>query len=320
MTSEAQVWVMGLGTPFGDDRAGWEVVAQLRDSLPAGVQAGTTSDPLAVVDIPPNCERLIIIDAGRGAGAPGSVHRYEWPDRRLIDGGSVSTHGVGLVAALELTAVLGKLPARVVIFALEGGEGDSTAPGAGLSHAVETAIPIAVARILAEIGTENTMSEAVTPELLKTLSFLAPATDEELRLLVPVSRAESFSAGSAIFREGECVSQVFIVTEGTVALEISGPDHRPRRFQTISEGELLGWSPILGSAPMTASARALTDVRTVAINAKALLDVCENDPRFGFQFMRRVAAALAVRLNATRLQLLDIYKHDLPASPVGGWK
>lgn len=163
------------------------------------------------------------------------------------------------------------------------------------------------------------MSEAVTPEFLKTLAFLAPATDEELRLLIPVARIDSYSAGKTLFREGEQISQVFIVTAGVVSLEINGPDHRPRRFQTAGPGELLGWSPVLGTGAMTASARALTDVKVVAIDARALLDVCDKNPQFGFQFMRRVAIALAARLNATRLQLLDIYRHELPASPVGGW-
>jgi CRP-like cAMP-binding protein len=162
------------------------------------------------------------------------------------------------------------------------------------------------------------MNETVTPEFLKALAFLAPATDDELRLLVPTARVEQRSAGTVLFREGEHTPSVFIVTAGTVALEVNGPDHRPRRFQTVGAGELLGWSPLLGGGPMTASARALTDVRVVALDSRAVLDLCDHDPRFGFQFMKRTAAALAARLSATRLQLLDVYKHELPSSPEGG--
>jgi CRP-like cAMP-binding protein len=162
------------------------------------------------------------------------------------------------------------------------------------------------------------MSEPVTPELLKTLAFLAPATDEERRRLVPATRTESHPAGTVLFREGDELSCVFIVTGGTVALEVMGVGHRPQRFQTISAGELLGWSPLLGSGPMTASARALTDVKVVVVDAKALLQLCDQDPRFGFQFMRRTAAAIAARLSATRLQLLDVYRTELPAAPAGG--
>jgi len=162
------------------------------------------------------------------------------------------------------------------------------------------------------------MSEAITPEFLKTLAFLAPATDEELRLLIPLARTEEYAAGSMLFREGEHLSHVFIVTAGTVALEMLGPEQWPRRFQTLGAGELLGWSPLFGADAMTASARAITDVRVVALEAKGILAVCEQDPRFGFAFMRRTAAAIAARLSATRLQLLDVYKYELPASTAGG--
>jgi CRP-like cAMP-binding protein len=111
---------------------------------------------------------------------------------------------------------------------------------------------------------------------------------------------------------------VFVVTAGTVALEVNGQDHRPRRFQTVGPGELLGWSPLLGPGPMTATARALTDVTVVALDAPAVLALCDRDPRFGFQFMRRTAAAIAARLAATRLQLLDVFRYELPAPAEGG--
>jgi CRP-like cAMP-binding protein len=162
------------------------------------------------------------------------------------------------------------------------------------------------------------MNDPVTPELLRTLAFFAPATDDELRQLVPVTRIEHHLAGTVLFREGDHLPHVFLVTVGTVALEITGTDRRPRRFQTVGSGELLGWSPLLSSGPMTAAARALTDVKVVAIDAKAVLDLCDNDPKFGFQFMRRTAAAIAARLSATRLQLLDVYKHELPSPLEGG--
>jgi CRP-like cAMP-binding protein len=162
------------------------------------------------------------------------------------------------------------------------------------------------------------MNETVTPEFLKALAFLGPASDAELRQLAPTARVEQYPVGAVLFREGDHLPQVFIVVAGTVALEITGTDHRPRRFQTVGPGELLGWSPLLGSGPMTATARALDAVRVVVLDARAVLNLCDQDPAFGFQFMRRTAAAIAARLGATRLQLLDVYKHAIPVIPEDG--
>jgi hydrogenase maturation protease len=153
--------VVGLGTPFGDDRAGWEVVERLRERLPPGTPTEVTSDPLAVLECVSDCELLIVIDACRGADPrPGTLHRFEWPDPRLTAESGVSSHGVGLTAALELAAALGRLPPRVVVFAIEGEAGQ---PGAGLSRAVELALPGAVAGVLAEVSANATEPPRRTP-------------------------------------------------------------------------------------------------------------------------------------------------------------
>ncbi len=146
--SDRRACVIGLGSAFGDDRAGWEVVAGLRERLPAGTQCDCAADPLAVLDAPAGCVLLVVIDTCQGAGPPGTLHRFEWPDARLVSVGSMSSHGVGLVEALDLAATLGRLPSKVVIHSVEGVDDES---GPRLSSAVEAAIPEIISRVLAEI-------------------------------------------------------------------------------------------------------------------------------------------------------------------------
>ena len=114
------------------------------------------------------------------------------------------------------------------------------------------------------------------------------------------------------YRQGQRHGSVFVVTEGEVALDIRVPEHGARWFQTVGPGQLLGWSPILGKPPLTASATALTTCRVVALDVARLLALCQSEPQFGFTFMRRIAQAVVERLNATRAQLFDAYGHYLP--------
>ena len=65
-------------------------------------------------------------------------------------------------------------------------------------------------------------------------------------------------------------------------------------------------------SPLTATARTIVDTTAVQINAGQVLTLCEHNPRFGYEFMRRAAVALAKRLSATRLQLLDVYGTEMP--------
>jgi CRP-like cAMP-binding protein len=121
------------------------------------------------------------------------------------------------------------------------------------------------------------------------------------------ARLVEFASGDVLFRQGDAAVDIFLVIQGNVALEICAPGIGCKRILTVSDGDLLGWSPLLPQLRLTATARALSEGSAVAINGYELTRLFEQEPRFGFEFMRRIALALAQRLNATRLQLLDVY-------------
>jgi len=54
-------------------------------------------------------------------------------------------------------------------------------------------------------------------------------------------------------------------------------------------------------------ARALQPVQALAFDGAALLDACRADPAFGFALMYRMLGVVSERLQATRLQVLDMY-------------
>ena len=140
--------IIGLGSAHGDDRIGWEVVDRLQ-AVSIVNPARASSDPLDLVDIPADCLLLVVVDACHGAGAPGSIDRFAWPDSRLVALIGKSTHGFGLISALRLAETLGKLPRRVVVFTIEA---ESLEPNTVLSPQVEAAIPEVIALILGVIG------------------------------------------------------------------------------------------------------------------------------------------------------------------------
>ena len=152
------------------------------------------------------------------------------------------------------------------------------------------------------------MSESSLIETLRGIAFLEDAIDHDLQQIASVAQLEQYPVGTTLFRDNESLDCVFLVVVGSVGLEIPGPGEGVKRTYTVGPGELLGWSPLLNKAPMTATARAITLTRVAALNAERVLALCEQDARFGFAFMRRTAQALAKRLDATRSQLIDEYR------------
>ena len=69
----------------------------------------------------------------------------------------------------------------------------------------------------------------------------------------------------------------------------------------------MAWSALLGNGLMTATAMAMTDVQAIAISGHRVQAACAGDSELCCQLMRGMASALAQRLLATRLQLLDLF-------------
>jgi CRP-like cAMP-binding protein len=149
-------------------------------------------------------------------------------------------------------------------------------------------------------------------DALRGMGVLEGIGEAQLIKLASIAECTEFPKGAMIFREGDPATDVYLVAEGSVSLEICAPSVGCRRILTVGDGELLGWSPALEQAKLTATARAQTPIRAVKINGRQLLTLCEHDPRFGYEFMRRAALALAKRLSATRLQLVNVYGEEMP--------
>jgi len=151
-------------------------------------------------------------------------------------------------------------------------------------------------------------------ETLRGVHVLHDISDEHLEQIAVFTQCWSIPANTVIFHEGEEAECIYLVDRGNVVLEVQVPGGGNKRICTIGAGELLGWSPVLGETRMTATARTIDETRACGIDAKQVLAFCEHNPRFGYEFMRRTALAVIKRLTATRLQLLDVYRHDLPTS------
>jgi CRP-like cAMP-binding protein len=158
----------------------------------------------------------------------------------------------------------------------------------------------------------------VALDVLNEVRFLHDVPDSHLQELAAIAEVQDLPVNTVVFREGQVSSAIYLVLTGTVALEIFVPGRGAAPLHTAGPGELLGWSPVLRSGAMTATARVVSPARLIVLNASQLLAVCEHNPRFGMEIMRRTALALAVRLDATRLQLLDVYSHELCFLPEEG--
>jgi CRP/FNR family transcriptional regulator, cyclic AMP receptor protein len=148
---------------------------------------------------------------------------------------------------------------------------------------------------------------ATLEEILQAHPFFAGAPADEVRLVAGCGRNRFFRAGEYLYHEGAPADEFFLIREGKVALEIVAPGRAPIVFETLSIGDFVGASWLSPPYRWAFDARAVESTRTVGIDAACLRGKCETDPTFGYEMMKRFLLPLVKRLQATRLQLLDVY-------------
>lgn len=158
------------------------------------------------------------------------------------------------------------------------------------------------------------MDAKTLTEALQDSAFAAAFFPEVVHRLAGGAKWKHCPAGTVIFHEGQRSDAFYVVYRGHVTLEMCLPARGCTRLLTLGPGELLGWSALVGDGRMTAAATAADDVELIELSGTDLIRQCEADPLFGYRLMRRLAAALAKRLLATRLQMLDMYTADAPSA------
>jgi hydrogenase maturation protease len=149
--------VVGLGNPDrGDDAVGAEVARAVADRGLPRVQVVEHEDPTRLLDVWAGHDPVVVVDAVRSGGPPGTVHQLEtgdgapaMPARAWSATGRGGTHAFGLGAAVELARALHRLPDRLVVI---GVEADTFEYGAPLSGPVAAAVQPAADRVLAVLA------------------------------------------------------------------------------------------------------------------------------------------------------------------------
>jgi CRP-like cAMP-binding protein len=107
-----------------------------------------------------------------------------------------------------------------------------------------------------------------------------------------------FAAGDYLFRTGEAADRIYLIVHGTVALDLVARGE-PHAIETLHDGDVVGLSWLFEPRRWLFDARAVHDSE-VNVYAAA-------DQQVDAELMRQMAAIAVSRLQATRLQLLDVY-------------
>jgi len=149
-TQVSKPLVIGIGnTLMGDDGAGARVVDILRARRCGAEFLHMPTPGMGLITHVTGREKVIFVDAAEFSGKPGEVRRAERKDLVAVgNGGSLTLHDKGLLAALDYVEQLGLLPGQIVFYCIQK---KTVGPGEGLSEEVCSAVEKAADLIEAEL-------------------------------------------------------------------------------------------------------------------------------------------------------------------------
>lgn len=147
-------------------------------------------------------------------------------------------------------------------------------------------------------------------DLLSEHPFFADLSSERLELLAGCGHNVHFDQDANIISANEPADVFYVLRSGKVAIEVDTPQRGPLVIETIGPGDLLGVSWLLPPYRWTFGARAVDSTSAIEVDAACLRGKCDDDPALGYEMFKRFAGVVRDRLQASRLQLVDVYGND----------
>ena len=142
--------------------------------------------------------------------------------------------------------------------------------------------------------------------------FLAGMNRTELALLTDCAMPVHFKKGQTIFREAEMANRFYLIESGKVVLESSDGLGKPVVIETVSAGDLLGWSWMFPPYVWRFTARAGEPTAAIFFYGTILREYCERDHSLGFELFKRMAPVMIKRMQNAREKLVLLTKAITP--------
>jgi CRP-like cAMP-binding protein len=147
-------------------------------------------------------------------------------------------------------------------------------------------------------------------DLLREQRIFHGLPDDTLDLIAGCGHNVRFGQDEKIIAANDPADSFYLVRSGRVAIEVDTPRRGPLVIQTIGSDDLLGVSWLLPPYRWNFDARAVEPTSAIEIDASCLRGKCDDDPALGYELFKRFAGLVRDRLQATRLQLVDLYGND----------
>jgi CRP/FNR family transcriptional regulator, cyclic AMP receptor protein len=149
------------------------------------------------------------------------------------------------------------------------------------------------------------MSNQSTTEYLSAHEFFSGLSDDVMKFLCECSGTRVINKGQILFRQGENADKFYVVRKGRISIQMPAIMGPPLEIQTLVKDQVLGWSWLISPYKWNFQTSAEEDSELLQFDGAAILARCEQEPKFGYELLKKFAGLMSVRLNAARQKMMD---------------
>lgn len=133
-------------------------------------------------------------------------------------------------------------------------------------------------------------SEAL--ESLRLIPLFSAVSDDDLASIASLLIERRFPKHKTIVEEGLAGDYMYVIREGRVKVTKLSGDGREKILEMLDSGAFFGEMSLLDNAPRSASVKALTDVRILALARNDFLNVLRRSPDLALAVIREITQRL----------------------------
>ncbi|MBL8101768.1 MAG: cyclic nucleotide-binding domain-containing protein [Anaerolineales bacterium] len=113
-------------------------------------------------------------------------------------------------------------------------------------------------------------------------------------------------AGTVIFEQGDPAKYLYLLISGEIAIRYKPYDGPPLTLTRLHDGEVFGWSAVIGTPKYTSSIVSETDVAAIRIEGAHLWALVRDHPEIGTTVIDRLARIVSPRWENAHAQIQSL--------------
>jgi CRP/FNR family transcriptional regulator, cyclic AMP receptor protein len=149
------------------------------------------------------------------------------------------------------------------------------------------------------------MGNQSTLEYLSAHAFFNGFSGDTLLYLCENSSEFAIKKGQILFEQGEYADKFYVVRSGRIAIQMPAIMGPSLEIQTLGKDQVLGWSWLISPYKWSFQALPEEDSELLMFDGIAILTRCEEEPRFGYELLKKFAALMSNRLDVARQKMME---------------